>query len=155
MTYRVTGLPAAMFDDLIGKDEEALAAAGAIRVTATSKPGYPCRISLDDADPGETLILLNHVSHDVATPYRSSYAIYVRETADAAGDYVDAVPPVFTGRPLGLRGFDGDGMLKTGVLALPGQADAKIREVFANPDIAYIHAHNAGHGCFVAKVERA
>jgi Protein of unknown function (DUF1203) len=155
MTYRITGLSPTTFETLIGQDDEALAAQGAVRVTATSKPGYPCRISLQDAEPGETLILLNHVSHDVATPYRSSYAIYVREAARAVGDYVDAVPPVFEGRPLGLRGFDADGMLKTGVLALAGQADAKIRDVFANPDIAYIHAHNAAHGCFAAKVERA
>ena len=155
MTYRITGLAPSMFAALIGKDDATLAAAGAVRVTAASKPGYPCRISLEDAEPGETLILLNHVSHDVTTPYRSSYAIYVRETADTVGDYVDIVPPVFEGRPLGLRGFDADGMLKTGVLALPGEADAKIRGVFADPDIAYIHAHNAAHGCFAAKVERA
>lgn len=155
MTYRITGLSPTMFETLIGRDDEVLAAQSAVRVTATSKPGFPCRISLEDAELGESLILLNHVSHDVATPYRSSYAIYVRETAQAAGDYVDAVPPVFEHRPLGLRGFDADGMLKTGVLALPGQADAKIREVFANPDIAHIHAHNAAHGCFAAKVDRA
>lgn len=155
MTYRITGLSPKTFETLIGQDDEALAAQGAVRVTATSKPGYPCRISLEDAELGETLILLNHVSHDVATPYRSSYAVYVREAAQSVGDYVDAVPPVFEGRPLGLRGFDADGMLKTGALALPGQADAKIREVFANPDIAYIHAHNAAHGCFAAKVDRA
>jgi hypothetical protein len=126
-----------------------------VRVTATAKPGYPCRITLDDAEPGETLILLNHVSHDVATPYRSSYAIYVREGAAGAADYVDVVPPVFEARPLGLRGFDTAGMLRTASLALPGQADAKIREVFADPEIAYIHAHNAAYGCFAAKVERA
>jgi len=72
MTYRITGLSPEPFVDLIGKDDAALANLGALRVTAGSKPGYPCRITLEDAEPGETLILLNHVSHDVATPYRSA-----------------------------------------------------------------------------------
>lgn len=155
MAYRITGLDPHAFAHLIGASEAELAASGAARVTATSKPGYPCRVTLEDAEPGETLILFNHVSHDVATPYRSSYAIYVREHADAAGDYVDALPPVFAGRPLGLRAFDAGGMLRGAALALPGEADAKIRTLFGEAHIAYIDAHNAAHGCFAARVERA
>jgi hypothetical protein len=155
MTYRITGLDPANFAHLFGASEEQLADHGAVRVTADKAPGYPCRVTLADAKPGETLILFNYVSHDVATPYRSAYAIYVREGATVAGDYVDWVPPVFVGRPLGLRAFDAGGMLRTAVLAMPGQADEKIRAVFADPGIAYIHAHNVAHGCFAAKVERA
>lgn len=155
MTYRITGLDPKAFAHLAGASDAVLAAHDAVRVTADTAPGFPCRITLTDAKPGETLILLNHISHDCATPYRSSYAIYVREDGAAKADYRDCVPPVFVGRPLGLRAFDAAGMLKAAALALPGQADAKIREVFANPDIAYIHAHNAAHGCFAAKVERA
>ena len=30
-----------------------------------------------------------------------------------------------------------------------------IREMFAEAEIAYIHAHNAAPGCFAARVERA
>ncbi len=155
MTYRITGLSPETFQPLFGASDADLAAAGARRVTANGKPGFPCRITLEDAEPGESLILLNHVSHDVATPYRSSYAIYVRENAGAAADYRDALPPVFEGRPLGLRGFDAAGMLQTAELALPGEADAKIRGLLDRVDIAYIDAHNAAHGCFVARVERA
>ncbi|MEQ1547704.1 MAG: DUF1203 domain-containing protein [Chakrabartia sp.] len=154
MTYRITGLAPQNFTALIGADDATLATHHAVRVTAAHKPGFPCRITLEDAEPGESLILLNHISHDVATPFRSSYAIYVRERADVAADYIDAVPPVFEGRPLGLRAFDSEGMLRNAALALPGQADAKIRELFDSVDIDYIHAHNAAHGCFAARVER-
>ncbi len=154
MAYRIHGLPPTAFADLIGLDDEALAARGALRVTATNKPGFPCRVSLDDAEAGESLILLNHVSHDVATPYRSAYAIYVSESAEEAVVYEDALPPVFANRPLSLRGFDAEGMLRGALLALPGEADAKIRELFDQPEIATIHAHNAAHGCFAARIER-
>src|SRR3546814_12798933 len=86
-----------------------LAALGACRVTADADRGFPCRISLEDARAGEELILLHHVSHDVATPYRSAYAIYVRPGV-AAATWRDELPPVFAGRPLALRAFGADGM---------------------------------------------
>jgi hypothetical protein len=87
-------------------------------------------------------------------PYRSAYAIYVREQADAAAVYVDETPPVFDGRPIALRAFDAAGNLRNAVLALPGQADSRIRELFESEEITYIHAHNAAHGCFAAAIER-
>jgi Protein of unknown function (DUF1203) len=154
MTYRITGLSPEPFAALIGADDASLAQAGAIRVVATADAGFPCRISLIDAQQGESLILISHTSHDVATPYRSTYAIYVRESADAPAAYIDETPPVFAGRPLGLRAFGKDGMLRTAALALPGEADTKIRALFDSREIAYIDAHNAAHGCFAARVER-
>lgn len=153
MTYRIAGLDPHNFADLFDLTDAELAQRNARRVLADADRGYPCRVSLQDARSGEELILLNHTSHDVATPYRSSYAIYVRRGVVQA-DYVDATPPVFDGRPLGLRGFDRAGNLRDARLAVPGQADEKIRELFANPGIAYIHAHNAAHGCFAARVDR-
>jgi hypothetical protein len=153
MTYLVQGLRREPFEDLIGASKEALARAGAQRVRA-SGPGFPCRVSLEEAGEGESLILLNFVSHDVAGPFRTAYAIYVRETAADAPVYLDTVPPLLDKRTLGLRGFDRDGMLCGAMLALPGEADGRIRELLHDPRIAAIHAHNAAAGCFLAKVER-
>lgn len=155
MTYRISGLAPDAFAHLRGADEAALAAAGARRVIAQASRGYPCRITLEDAEEGESLILLHHVSHDVQTPYRSAYAIYVREQAEAPAAYEDALPPVFGGRPLAFRAFDAGGMLRDAALAAPGEADGAIRKLFDNREIAYIDAHNAAHGCFAARVERA
>ena len=154
MTYRIEGLSPAPFAPLFAMDDAELERNNARRVTATASRGFPCRVSLEDAGEGEELILVHHVSHDVATPYRSAFAIYVRESADAPAAYVDEIPPVFEGRPLGLRGFDADGMLKAALLAMPGEADPRIRELFADAEIATIHAHNAAHGCFAARIER-
>lgn len=155
MSYRITGLDREPFARLFDMDNAELAKHGAVRVTAGADKGWPCRISLEDAKVGEELILVNHISHDVATPYRSAYAIYLRDGVSAPAEYIDETPPVFEGRPMAFRAFDGEGMLRNAALALPGQADAKIRELFASDEIAYIHAHNAAHGCFSAKVERA
>ena len=154
MTYRISGLNPVDFRHLIGQSDAVLATHNAKRVTATSKPGYPCRVTLDDAEPGETLILLHHVSHDVATPYRSAYAIYVREQAETAAQLIDELPPVFEGRPLAFRAFDAKGDLRTARLAQPGEAEDAIHALVEDPTIAYLDAHNAAHGCFAARVER-
>ena len=154
MTYRIQGLHPKLLDGLRGRSDEILIAHGARRVTADAKPGFPCRVTLEDADPGDSLILFNHVSHDVGTPYRSAFAIYVREDAQAPACYRDEVPPIFHHRTLGLRGFDAQGMLKAALLTDGGEADAGIRALFERPEIATIHAHNAAHGCFAAQIVR-
>ena len=154
MAYSISGLKREEFEPLFALGEDALAERNMRRVTADSPTGYPCRVSLQDAAPGESLILLNYVSHDVPTPFRTSYGIYVREAAGAPPCYRDEVPALLERRTLGLRGFDAEGMLRGGLLALPGEADARIRELFGAPEIASIHAHNASVGCFLARVER-
>jgi Protein of unknown function (DUF1203) len=153
MTYRITGLDPAPYKPLFGLSDGELAERGVVRMTVTD-PTFPCRVSLTDRELGESVLLLNHVSHDVANPYRASHAIFVTEGAELAAEYVDEVPPVFEKRILSLRGFDKDGMMADAILTQPGEADARIRKLFDNPEIEIIHAHNATRGCFSAKIER-
>jgi hypothetical protein len=153
MTYRIEGLAPEAFESLFSMTDGELAARNAVRVTADAGGGYPCRVSLEDAAPGEELVLLNHVSNDVPTPFRTAYAIYVRKGAEPAA-FEDETPDYLERRTLSLRGFDAGGMLKHGVLAMPGEADARIRELFGRDEIATIHAHSAAYGCFLARIER-
>lgn len=152
MAYRIEGLAGEPFEPLFTMDDAELAERNARRAVADG-PGYPCRVSLEEAEPGEALVLVNHVSQNATTPFRASHAIYVRQGVER-GSYKDSVPPLFTTRTLGLRGFDAQGMLRGALLALPGEADARIRELFERPEVAEIHAHTAALGCFLAKVER-
>jgi hypothetical protein len=154
MTYRITGIDPAPYRHLYGLANEELASRGVIRMTVNEKPSFPCRVSLTDRDLGESVLLLNHLSHDVANPYRASHAIFVTEGVEHAAEFVDQVPPVFEPRILSLRGFDRDGMMEEAILTQPGEADAGIRKLFENPAIQTIHAHNAARGCFSAKIER-
>ena len=152
MAYRIAGLDPEPFKPLFSLPDEELESRGMKRMKVTS-PTFPCRVSLVDRPIGEEVILLNHVSHDVANPYRASHAIFVADAEQA--EFVDAVPPVFARRILSLRGFDKDGMMADALITQPGEADAGIRKLFANPEIRTIHAHNAARGCFSAKIERA
>ena len=154
MTYRIAGLDPAPFVPLWAMDADALFARGARRVRADADRGFPCRVSLEDARAGETLMLVHHVHHDVAGPYRSAFAIYVREKAGRPAVYQDVCPPCFASRTLSLRGFDASGALADARLAAPDEGDAAIRALLSNPMIAYIDAHNAAAGCFAARIER-
>ena len=154
-SYRVKGLDPAPYKPLFGLSDDELASRGVVRMNVTD-PTFPCRVSLTDRAIGENVLLLNYVSHDVDNhPYRASHAIFVTEGEEDAAEYVDKVPPVFEKRVLSLRGFDADGMMAEAMLTNPGEADAGIRKLFANPEIVSIHAHNATRGCFAAKIERA
>jgi hypothetical protein len=154
MTYVISGLPIETFRPLFGLSDETLAARGIVRQTAGPEGRYPCRITLEDARPGQTLLLLNHESHGAATPYRSSYAIFVNESATQTRRLTDEIPPVLHGRPIALRAFDEAGMLVAADLALTDDVEAAIERQLARPEVAYLHAHNAAHGCFAALIER-
>jgi hypothetical protein len=155
MTYKITGLEPSQFAHLVGLGDEELTVLGAVRMTADKKPSFPCRVTLDDAEVGETLLLVNHVSHAGDNPYRASHAIFVSESAGQAAVYEDEIPPALERRVLSLRAFDNDGMMVDAALAQPGEADGVVRRLLANEWVDHIDAHNATRGCFAARVERS
>lgn len=154
MTYKITGLDPAPYAHLVSLSEEELAAHGAVRMTANASPGFPCRVTLDDAAAGETLLLVNHCSHDGDNPYRATHAIFVSEGVTEAAVFEDEVPPALARRILSLRAFRADGMMTDATLAQPGEADAAIRRLFTDPQVDHIDAHNATRGCFAARIDR-
>lgn len=155
MSFVVTGLPLEPFVALFGLDEAALSAAGVIRMTADAKPGFPCRITLEDAEPGETLLLLNHEHLAVDTPYRARHAIFVRESALAPARVEDTLPSALAGRLLAIRAYDADGMMIDAEVIEGEDAAPLIERFFENPKAAYLHAHNARRGCFAARIDRS
>ena len=154
MSFVISGLPVESFAPLFALDDAALAARGVVRRKATAKPGFPCRIALQDAEIGETVLLLNHAHQTANTPYRSSYAIYVSQSAIAAWTGENTLPPAMFGRPIALRAFDEAGMLLSAEIARDEALPAAIERQLATPGAAYLHAHNAAHGCFVTRIDR-
>jgi hypothetical protein len=153
MSFRIAGLDPDLFRDLNALDDAALAERGAQRVRVTEKPAAPCRISLDDAEIGETVLLLGYDHQPADTPYRQQGPIFVRETGRRF-DGVDVVPPALARRTLSLRGFDAQHMMIEADLTEGADASALIARFFDNPNVAYIHAHYARRGCFAARIDR-
>ena len=154
MNFRISGLPAAHFAPLFGLADTILRARGVIRRIADCRPGYPCRVSLRDADVGEPVLLLNYEHLAVNGPYRSSHAIFVREYAPEAKPAVNEIPEVLESRLLSVRAIDDDGMMVEADVVEGTRLAAVIDRFFANEQIRYLHVHNAKPGCFAARVDR-
>ena len=155
MTYQITGLSPEPFRPLFGLTDAELARHGARRCIADAKPGFPDRIGLSDAEPGETLLLVHYEHQPANTPYRASHAVYVREGGTEARTVIGEVPDSLGGRLISLRAFDaGHHMIDADVVE--GHALAGLIErLFANPAVAYLHAHYAKRGCYAARIDRA
>jgi len=155
MRFRITGLDPEPFAHLYGLSDEALRQHGAIRYVVDRKPCYPDRIELRDADLGETVLLLNYTHQPADTPYRASHAIFVREGAREAFDGCDQVPQALRIRRLSLRAFDGAHSMVAATTVEGTGLEPEIGSMFANPAVAYIHAHYAAPGCYAARIDRA
>ncbi|HEX4535103.1 MAG TPA: DUF1203 domain-containing protein [Rhizomicrobium sp.] len=153
MMFRFTGLPLSDFQPLFALSDAELAARDIVRVTADAKPGYPCRVTLEDAEPGETLLLLAYEHQPAHSPYRSAGPIFVREAARAMYDGQE-VPPVFRGKMLSVRAYDGNGMMVEADVVAGDAAESAFTRFLNREDVAYLHVHNAKRGCYAAKVER-
>lgn len=152
--YRISGLNPSEFSHLYGLDEESLRAGGALRVKADKRPGYPCRITLTDAEPGSDLLLLNYLHQDADTPYRSSHAIFVKEHADSCAIFENEIPEQLAIRLLSVRAFDDDGMMIDADVVEGDALEALIGQFFADLKVRYLHVHNARRGCYAARVDR-
>jgi hypothetical protein len=154
MDFQVSALPLAAFQPLFALSDAELAERNIVRQVADKRPGFPCRVSLRDADVGERLLLLNYEHLPVASPFRSSHAIYVRENAVEAHPAVNEVPAVMATRLLSLRAFDEDGMMRAADVVPGKDVVPLIERLFEDAKVAYLHAHNARLGCFFARIDR-
>jgi len=154
MSFRITGLAPEPFRPLFGLDDTQLAARGAKRYIADSKPGFPDRVELRDAEPGESILLLNYTHQPAKTPYQASHAIFVLEDAQARYDRIDEVPEAFRSRTLSLRAFDGSGFIVDADLVDGRQVEGVIERLLENDAVAYIQAHYAKYGCYAGRIER-
>ena len=153
-SFRITGLSPEPFRHLFGLPDAELRLLGARRYVVDAKPGFPDRIEVRDAEPGETVLLVNHTHQPADNPYRASHAIFVREGAEKAYDAVDEVPEVMRRRLLSLRAFDPDHLMIDADVVDGERAEDLIGRLFENPRVAYIHAHYAKRGCYAARIDR-
>jgi hypothetical protein len=156
MTYSITGLAVEPFQPFFGLPEAELARHHIVRMKADAPVGYPCRVLLEDAKPGDSVLLLNHEYQSADTPYRGRHAIFVNEAAKAPRTFVDEIPAVLSVRKaISLRAFDGRDMMIDAEVIAGAEVETAVRKLLSNPKVAYLHAHNAGRGCFAARIDRA
>ena len=154
MNYQISALSADEFSHLVGLDDETLAKHGARRMRVDAKPGFPCRVTLEDADIGESVLLVNFEHLPVDSPYRSSHAIFVREGATTCPPIVNEIPEQLRLRLLSIRAFTSDGMMVDADVVHGIDCEPVINALLGTPTVEYLHIHNAKPGCYAARVDK-
>jgi hypothetical protein len=152
MSFRFKGLHSEQFAPLFALSDAELEARGYRRMVADAPKGFPCRVSLADAEPGEELLLINYEHQPAHSPYQAKGPIFVGRHS-VLFDGAD-VPPALRARLLSVRAYDSDGMMVEAAVVDGQELEPLLQKFFALKDTAYIHVHYASRGCFAALVER-
>jgi hypothetical protein len=155
MSFRIRGISAAPFRPLFALSDAALAERSISRIIADDDSGFPCRVSLEHAKPGEQLLLLPFEHQPAPSPYRASGPIFVREAATAQFDRVGEIPEVLPPRQLSIRAYDSQDMMVEADVVSGDTVRTQIERFFAMSGIAYLHIHNAKRGCYSCRIDRA
>ena len=122
---------------------------------ADEYPCYPCRVSLKDAEIGETVLAIPYEHHSVQGPYKSAGPIFVRKDAKTANLGVNEIPKMLTHRLLSVRGYNSESIMVEGDAVMGGELENVLEKQFLNGAVEYIHVHNAGPGCFNCEIKKA
>lgn len=155
MNFRIKALDNREFLALFNLGNSELEKIGAVKMIVDEFPGFPCRVSLEDAEIGEEVILLPYQHHKTNSPYQSSGPIFVRKIAKTSIYEINEIPKMFNHRLLSLRGYDKNAIMKDASVIEGNNLKEQIFKIFENDDIQYIHIHNAKPGCYNCLVERA
>lgn len=154
MSFIIQGLDPALFGSVSHQMQATFNGVPVERHDVTQSPGFPCRVTLDDAKVGETVLLLSYKHNDAASPYAQSGPIFVIEGNTKATSFADEIPPALARRTLSLRAYDYTGSMVEAVVVEGAVAKAEIERMFGDAGVVRIDAHNATRGCFAAHVFR-
>jgi hypothetical protein len=153
-SFQLVGLRHEQFEPLFALSDSQLAAIGAVRVTASENSGYPCRVSLVDAEAGESLLLLPYVHQPARSPYQASGPIYVRKGATQRTLAAGEIPAYVSRRLISVRAYDAAHMIIGAEVCDGPEVGREIERQFEDDRAAYIHLHNARRGCYSCLVTR-
>ncbi|WP_417623241.1 DUF1203 domain-containing protein [Paremcibacter congregatus] len=153
MSFIFNALDDREFSHLYGLSDAELAAQGVVTRIADS-PSFPCRVTLEGARIGERVLLLNHTHLDVNSPYRASYAIYVRDGAKTRRLAPGELPDYLQNAQIALRAFDQKALLVAYKLTPGSEAHDHLDEMLAQPEVTHVDVHFAGPGCYFGRVTR-
>lgn len=152
--FKLKSLTDAEFSNLFQLSDCELERIGVMKMIVDQYPGFPCRVSLEDAEIGEEVILLPYQHHKINSPYQASGPIFVRKIAKTANLWINEIPKMLYHRLLSLRGYDKNGIMLSAAVTEGQNLRENLIQIFENPKVNYIHIHNAKPGCFNCVAER-
>jgi len=154
MNFLIKALDHKLFEPLFKLSDENLSKIGGLKMIVDDKPGFPCRVSLEDANIGEEVILIPFEHHKTNSPYQAKGPIFIRKGVKQKEFEINEIPKMLNHRLLSYRGYDKDGILKSAKTGEGMNVESVIKEMFKKNEIIYIHIHNSSPGCFNCEVNR-
>lgn len=127
------------------------------RMVATPEGGFPCRVCLRLARPGEEVLL---GSYDLPKPqgtYWTPSPVFVHAEPCTPYDGRDELAETVTANGLvSVRAYDRDGMCLYDLGQVSAGADAgpPLARALADPRTDFVNIHTARPGCLLCRVER-
>ena len=154
MDFRITGISPEPFKHLFALSNEVLAQRGIVRYLADDATGFPCRVSVGHAPPGDEVLLLSFEHQGAHSPYRATGPIFVSKAATTAFNAVNTVPEPVRMRLLSFRAYDVRDQIVEAEVADGSTFEAMVERLFEQEDVAYVHVHYARRGCYACRVDR-
>ena len=154
MNFQIKALDHKLFEALFSITDKELSKIGGLKMIVDEMPGFPCRVSLEDANIGEEVILLPYEHHKTNSPYQANGPIFIRKGLKQKEFEINEIPKMLEHRLLSFRGYDKDGIMKSAITREGKSTKSIVEKMFRMNDIQYIHIHNSSPGCFNCEVNR-
>lgn len=152
--FIISGIQQNEVEQLFRMNEKELRAKGICKIKVDEKPGFPCRVSLEDANIGEEILAFNYEHHKVNSPYRASGPVFIRFGVEEKKLKTNEIPKLLEHRYLSLRTYDIGGIMIDAMTVEGKHLNDAVQEIFANAKAEYIQVHNAKPGCYNCQIDR-
>lgn len=152
--FKVTALPT---DEVRALQSGRPDAYGATPERAVSTgAGNPCRHCLKNIPEGDEMLILAHRPFSGTHPYAETGPIFLCAAPCQRYDG-QGLPEILTTSPDYLiKGYGDDDRIVygTGAITPVDRIDEKVGDIFARPDVSYVHVRSARNNCYQARIDR-
>jgi len=128
------------------------------RVEASEAGGYPCRLCLRFAKPGEMMLLGSYNLSRLRGIYWTPSPIFVHmEPCNRFESENEIAPIIGQGALVSVRAYDGADqcLYDLGQVCAGAEAHAPLERALDDPRTAFVNVHTARPGCLLSRIERA
>ncbi len=128
------------------------------RMTATNDSGFPCRVCLHYAKPGEEMLLGSYNLPKPQGLYWTPSPIFVHAEPCTPYEGADEIVDIVRHNALvSVRAYDADGMVlyDLGQVSDGTEVDAPLARALGDVRTSFVNIHTARPGCLLCRVEPA
>lgn len=121
-----------------------------------SPGGYPCRHCLGPIVSGEPYLTLAYRPFPTLQPYAETGPIFLHAEACPRYEAAEVLPPMLESPDYIVRGYGHDDRIVygSGGVVETQAITERAGDLFANPDIAYLHVRSARNNCYQCRIDR-